>query len=225
MPLAHAEDLTLQEMAIKKCVEWGTDLMTAVPRDRRRINQFVSWSCLKGAIEHSETLLLFDRFPHRNAVLLRPHRGGEVRYLKSVQRPPWSFTQPPEPDYFAMLGTLYREGHIKADDQVSREAVETLLSMAGRSHSEQAPMMSIFAIAGKDRVPYTMLYRHLLLPEHATARAQVAYSRRSDRPRPIAYDSVKSPLCPTYPYSDLAKPRQICLLPTSRIPSVNTTAI
>ena len=173
MPLAHAEDLTLQEMAIKKCVEWGTDLMTAVPRDRRRINQFVSWSCLKGAIEHSETLLLFDRFPHRNAVLLRPHRGGEVRYLKSVQRPPWSFTQPPEPDYFAMLGTLYREGHIKADDQVSREAVETLLSMAGLSHSEQAPMMSIFAIAGKDRVPYTMLYRHLLLPEHATARAQV----------------------------------------------------
>ena len=173
MPLAHAEDLTRQEMAIEKCVEWGTDLMAAVRHDRRRINQFVSWSCLKGAIEHSETLLLFDRFPHRNATLLRPHRGGEVRYLKSAQRPPWSFTQPPEPDYFAMLGSLYQMGHIKADDHVSREAVEGLLSMAGLSLSEQAPTMSVFAIAGEDRVPYHMLYRHLLLPELATTRAQV----------------------------------------------------
>ena len=87
---------------------------TSLPKrrpDRRRINQFVSWSIVRAAIEHTETLLLFDRFPHRNAVMQRPHRGGEVRYLTDPMRPLWSFTQPPDPDYFALLGALCRMGN------------------------------------------------------------------------------------------------------------------
>ena len=108
VPLAHAEDLKLQELAIEKMSRWSVDLIADVPPHRRRINQFVSWSIVKGAIEHSEALLLFDRFPHRNAALRRPHRGGEPRYLTDAMRPLWSFTQPPDPDYFALLGALYR---------------------------------------------------------------------------------------------------------------------
>ena len=65
---------------------------------------------LKAAVEHSEALLLFDRFPHRNAAMLRPHRGGEPRYLTNAMRPLWTYTQPPEPDYFALLGALCRTG-------------------------------------------------------------------------------------------------------------------
>ena len=41
----------------------SADLIAEAPFDRRRINQFVGWSFVKGAIEHSETLLLFGRFP------------------------------------------------------------------------------------------------------------------------------------------------------------------
>ncbi|MCY4452514.1 MAG: DUF924 family protein [Immundisolibacterales bacterium] len=79
LPLSHAEDLKLQELSIEKFARWSVDLIAEVSPERRRINQFVSWSMIKAAIEHAETLLLFDRFPHRNAVMQRTHRGGEVR--------------------------------------------------------------------------------------------------------------------------------------------------
>ena len=108
LPLVHAEDLKLQELSIEKFARWSADLVAEAPPERRRINQFVSWSIIRGVIEHSETLLLFGRFPHRNAAMQRPHRGGEVRYLTDPMRPLWSFTQPPDPDYFALLGALCR---------------------------------------------------------------------------------------------------------------------
>ena len=81
LPLSHSEDLKLQEVSIEKFARWSIDLIAEVPPERRRINQFVSWSMVRAALEHTETLLVFDRFPHRNAVMLRPHRGGELRYF------------------------------------------------------------------------------------------------------------------------------------------------
>ena len=86
-PLFHAEDLKLQERSVEIFSRWSADLVVEVPPERRRINQFVAWSFVKAIIEHSEALLLFDRFPHRNAVMQRPHRGGEPRYLADAMRP------------------------------------------------------------------------------------------------------------------------------------------
>ena len=167
IPLIHAEDLKLQELSIEKINRWCVDLIADVPPHRRRVNQFVGWSVLKGAIEHSETLLLFDRFPHRNAILQRPHRGGEPRYLADAMRPLWSFTQPPDPDYFAVLGALYRTGDGLDEDRISREALAGLLRAAGVSPEDPASPMDVFGLAGDDAVPYAVLYRHLRLPEQA----------------------------------------------------------
>ena len=167
LPLAHAEDLTLQELSIEKYARWSADLVAEAPPERRRINQFVSWSIIRAAIEHSETLLLFGRFPHRNAAMQRPHRGGEVRYLTDPMRPLWSFTQPPDPDYFALLGALCRTGNGLDRHRIDREALAGVLRAAGLSPEDPASPMDVFGLAGGDTVPYPVLYRHLRLPEHA----------------------------------------------------------
>ena len=167
LPLSHAEDLKLQELSIERYARWSADLIAEAPPERRRINQFVSWSIIRAAIEHSETLLLFGRFPHRNAVMQRPHRGGEPRYLADPMRPLWSFTQPPDPDYFAVLGALYRTGSVLDEHRITRELLAGLLRAAGLSPGDPASPMDIFGLAGDDAVPYPFLYRHLLLPEQA----------------------------------------------------------
>ena len=167
LPLSHAEDLKLQELSIEKFARWSVDLIAEAPPDRCRINQFVSWSMVRAAIEHSETLLLFDRFPHRNAVMQRPHRGGEARYLTDPMRPLWSFTQPPDPDYFALLGALCRMGNGLDERRMTREALASLLRAAGLSPEDPASPMDVFDLAGDDVVPYPVLYRHLRLPEQA----------------------------------------------------------
>ena len=167
IPLSHAEDLTLQEFSLEKFSRWSVDLIAEAPPNRRRINQFVSWSIVKAIIEHTEALLLFDRFPHRNAVHQRPHRGGEPRYLANTLRPLWSFTQPPDPDYFAMLGALNRMGDGSGENQVTRGALTALLCAAGLSPEEPASPMDVFGPAGNNVVPWSVLYRHLRLPEHA----------------------------------------------------------
>ena len=172
VPLSHAEDLKLQELAIDKFSRWSTDLVAEAPPERRRINQFVSWSFVRAVIEHSETLLLFDRFPHRNAAMLRPHRGGEPRYLKDAMRPLWTFTQPPDPDYIALLGALRRMrdrrmGDGADENRITREALAGLLRAAGLSPEDPASPMDVFTLAGGDAVPYPLLYQHLRLTEHA----------------------------------------------------------
>ena len=167
LPMSHAEDLKLQERSIEKFGGWSVDLIAEAPSNRRRINQFVSWSMVKAAIEHSETLLLFDRFPHRNAAMLRPHRGGEPRYLTNAMRPLWSFTQPPDPDYFAVLGALCRLREGLDENRITREALAGLLRAAGLSPEDPASPMGVFGLAGDDVVPYSVLYRHLRLAEHA----------------------------------------------------------
>lgn len=62
LPRAHAEDLSIQEIGIEKYIRWSADLIAQVPRDRRRINQFMAWATVKASIEHSEALLVFGRF-------------------------------------------------------------------------------------------------------------------------------------------------------------------
>ncbi len=167
MPLAHAEDLTIQEISMERFARWSVDLIATAPPERRRINQFVSWSIIKGVIEHSEALLLFGRFPHRNAALQRPHRGGEPRYLTDEMRPLWSFTQPPNPEYFALLGALHRTADGLDEHRITREALAGLLRATGLLPEEPDSPMRVFHIDGRDTVPYPVLYRHLLLPEQA----------------------------------------------------------
>ncbi|MCY3879785.1 MAG: DUF924 family protein [Rhodobacteraceae bacterium] len=165
IPLSHAEDLTLQEISLEKFSRWSADLIAEVPPNRRRINQFVSWSIVKAIIEHSEALLLFDRFPHRNAIHQRLHRGGEPQYLNDTLRPLWSFTQPPDPDYFALLGALNRIGESR-NSRITRSALAGLLRAAGVSPKDPASPMDVFDLVGEDEVPWSVLYRHLHLPEH-----------------------------------------------------------
>ena len=169
LPLAHAEDLTIQELGIEKYTRWSADLIAEVPRERRRINQFVAWSVVKASIEHSEALLVFGRFPYRNAIMRRPHRGGEPRYLADTMRPLWSFTQPPSPDYFALLGALCRLEDGVDEGRVTREALAGLLRGADLAPDAPGSLMDVFDLAGGDTVPYPVLYRHLLLPENARA--------------------------------------------------------
>ncbi len=170
IPLSHAEDLTLQERSIEKLSRWSADLIAEAPPERRRINEFVGWSFVKAIIEHSEALLLFDRFPHRNAIMQRPHRGGESRYLADALRPLWSFTQPPNPVYFSLLGALHRQTAGRLDeDGITREELAGLLHAAGLSPDGPESPMDVFDVADADTVPFTMLYRHLLLPEKARA--------------------------------------------------------
>ena len=167
IPLGHAEDLKFQELSIEKFSRWSVDLVADVPPHRRRINQFVGWSIVKAALEHSEALLLFDRFPHRNAIMQRPHRGGEPRYLTNEMRPLWSFTQPPHPDYFALLGALCGMEAGLDETRITREALAGLLLAAGLLPEDPASPMDVFVLAGDDIVSYPFLYRHLRLPEHA----------------------------------------------------------
>ena len=169
LPLAHAEDLSIQEFSIEKFTRWSADLIAEVPPERRRINQFVAWATVKASIEHSEALLVFGRFPHRNAIMRRPHRGGEPRYLADTMRPLWTFTQPPSPDYFALLGALCRLGDGVDESRVTREALAGLLHGADLAPDTPGSPMDVFDLDGGDTVPYPVLYRHLLLPENVRA--------------------------------------------------------
>ena len=167
LPLSHSEDLSIQELSIEKFTRWSVDLVAEALPERRRINQFVAWSTVKAAIEHSEALLLFGRFPHRNTAMLRRHRGGEPRYLTDPMRPLWTFTQPPSPDYFALLGALCRMEDGVDENRVTRDALASLLRTADLSPEDPASPMDVFDLGGTSTVPYAVLYRHMLLPEQA----------------------------------------------------------
>ena len=167
MPLTHSEDLELQELAVDKFIRWNQDLLADVGPERRKINQFVSWSFIKATIEHSEVLLIYGRFPHRNAILSRPHKGGEPRYLNDPMRPLWTFTQPPQPHYFSVLGALYRTEDGLDDNRIHRETVASLHRAADLPTDPPRSLMDVFDIVGADTVPYEMLYRHMRLPEKA----------------------------------------------------------
>lgn len=188
MPLTHSEDLLLHELAVEKFIGWHPDLLAAVGPDRRKINQYVSWSFIKATIEHSEVLLIYGRFPHRNAILGRPLKGGEPRYLTDPMRPLWSFTQPPQPDYFAVLAALHRLHRSLDERRIPRETVAALQRAADLSLVPSESLLDVFDIVGGEAVDYPTLYRHL----HLRAKASVAAELVSRAPVAELFQDAKA---------------------------------
>ena len=187
MPLTHSEDPGLHELAVERFFRWHEELMAAIPPAHRRINQYVSWAFLKATVEHAEVILLHGRFPHRNAIFLRPHRAGEAHYLKDPMRPLWTFTQPPNPDYTAVFAALRQSGQAATEERIPRPALAWLHRAAAIPADAPHALMDVLDLAGADSVDCVTLYRHLLLPEKAPALAailrlpQVAHAVRQVR--------------------------------------------
>ncbi len=169
VPLSHAEELALQELCVDKYVRWSKDLAGVVASGRRRINQFISWSFIKASIEHSDALLVFGRFPHRNAILGREHKAGEPRYLNDPVRPLWTFTQPPRPDYFAVLGALCRFRKGLDEDRIGPEPLAELHRAAKLPLDGPDSLMDVLDLGHNHSVAYTTFYRHMRLREKERA--------------------------------------------------------
>jgi|GEM_PF-3039455 len=163
--LSHPERRGVQELSVDKWTRWSADLVEASPRDLKKINQHVSWYFIKSIIEHAEAVLIFGRFPHRNPIMSRPHKAGEVFYLTDAMRPLWSFTQPPRPDYFAILGALCRLQDSLEVDAVPREALAALHRASNVNPDADYSAMDVYDLEGGDTAPYTVLYRHLRLED------------------------------------------------------------
>ena len=169
VPLSHAEELELQELCVHKSFGWSQDLVAAVSPDRRKTNQFISWYFIKAFIEHSDALLIYGRFPHRNAILCREHRAGEPRYLNNPIRPLWSYTQPSRPDYYAVLAALSRIEEGLDESCIRPEVLAELHRVANLHPDGPDTLMDVFNLAGDDAVSYDTLYRHMLLREKERA--------------------------------------------------------
>lgn len=161
--LSHPERRGMQELSVEKWTRWSADLVAASPRELKKTSQYVSWYFIKSIIEHAEAVLVFGRFPHRNPIMNRPHKAGEVFYLTDAMRPLWSFTQPPRPDYFAILGALCRLEDGMESDSVPKDALAALHRAANVSPDADYSAMDVFDLVGGDVVPYNVLYRHLQL--------------------------------------------------------------
>lgn len=167
VPLSHPEDRELQELSVAKWMQWSADLVSASPREHRRVNQRVGWSFVKAVIEHGEAVLLHGKFPHRNAILCRPHRAGEVHYLTSEMRPLWSFTQPPRPDYYALHAALHasdRHLDCRAVDRVELAAFHRTLGLD--PDAPERSLMGVFDAVRQDRIGFRDLYRHAVQRSH-----------------------------------------------------------
>lgn len=80
MPLQHAEDLAMQQQAVR-CFK---QLVEEVPTALKEI--FVG--CLDYAVAHRDIIARFGRFPHRNPILGRVSTREEIAFL---QQPGSSF--------------------------------------------------------------------------------------------------------------------------------------
>jgi Ca2+-binding EF-hand superfamily protein len=167
--LSHPEHRGMQELSVQKWTQWSADLVAQSPKPLKKTNQHVSWYFIKSVIEHAEAVLIFGRFPHRNPIMSRPHKAGEVYYLTDAMRPLWSFTQPPRPDYFTILGTLCRIDRDTSIDAVSRDAVTQLQEMAGLDPSDETSVSDVFELFDVEKLPYQGLYRHLRLKKKEPA--------------------------------------------------------
>ncbi|MCY3930562.1 MAG: DUF924 family protein [Acidobacteria bacterium] len=169
LPLSHPEEIDLQEMCVRESVRWSEDLVAGVSSGRRRINQYIGWYFIKAFIEHADALMIYGRFPHRNAILGREHKPGEPHYLKNPVRPLWSFTQPPRPEYYAILGALHRIDKDLDEEAVRPEFLAKLVSMAKLPSKAVAGLMKVFDPPGDETVSYMTLYRRLVLRENERA--------------------------------------------------------
>ncbi len=167
--LSHPERRGMQEKSVEKWTKWSNDLVSASPKAVRKTNQHVSWYFIKSIVEHAEAVLIFGRFPHRNPIMSRPHKAGEVYYLTDQMRPLWSFTQPPRPDYFAILGALSRFQDDFDIENVSRESLAVLQNAAGISADEPHSLLDVFDLPNVDTVSYNVLYRHIRLGDKQRA--------------------------------------------------------
>jgi uncharacterized protein (DUF924 family)/Ca2+-binding EF-hand superfamily protein len=166
--LSHPEDRDLQELSVAKWTQWSTDLIAASPKEHRRVNQRVGWYFVKAVIEHAEAVLLHGKFPHRNPILCRPHRAGEVHYLTSELRPLWSFTQPPRPDYYALHAALHATDRFADCRGFPRETLAAFHRALELDPNDPAQsLMDVFDVLGSERVGFRDLYRHATVPSGA----------------------------------------------------------
>ena len=161
--LSHPERRRMQELSVEKWTRWSTELVGVSPPALKKTSQYVSWYFIRSIIEHAEAVLVFGRFPHRNPIMNRPHKAGEVFYLTDTMRPLWSFTQPPRPDYFAILGALCRLQDGLEVNAVPKEALAALHRAANVDPAAEYSAMDVFDLVGGDTAPYGTIYRHLRL--------------------------------------------------------------
>lgn len=74
LPLEHAEDLSLQDLSLKKYTELALEAPEALKQ--------ILASNLKYAQAHYDIIERFGRFPHRNAILGRESTPEELEFLK-----------------------------------------------------------------------------------------------------------------------------------------------
>ena len=161
--LSHPERRGMQELSVEKWTRWSADLVAAAPSHLKKTSQYVSWYFIKSIIEHAEAVLVFGRFPHRNPIMNRPHKAGEVFYLTDAMRPLWSFTQPPRPDYFAILGALCRLQDGLEVDAVPKEALAALHRAANVDPGADYSAMDVYDLVGGETTSFGTIYRHLRL--------------------------------------------------------------
>lgn len=73
MPFEHAENLTLQELAVER---FAVLFAEAEPSARPVFQGFLDF-----AVRHRDIIRRFGRFPHRNALLGRPSTAEEASFL------------------------------------------------------------------------------------------------------------------------------------------------
>ena len=161
--LSHPERRGMQQLSVEKWTGWSAALVAAAPKELKKISQYVSWYFIKSIIEHAEAVLVFGRFPHRNPIMNRPHKAGEVFYLTDSMRPLWSFTQPPQPAYFAILGALCRLHDGLEVNAVPKAALASLHRAANIDPDADHAVMDIYERADSDTVSFIDIYRHLHL--------------------------------------------------------------
>jgi len=83
MPMAHAEDVALQERAARLATEWAAD---APPEYR-----VMSAMTVEQTAKYFGIIRRFGRFPHRNTILGRASTPEEIEFLKT-----WAEEHPPK---------------------------------------------------------------------------------------------------------------------------------
>jgi uncharacterized protein (DUF924 family) len=74
MPLTHAEDLALQERAVRQCEAWFATLPAPL--------QGLGQGALKSIREHRDVIARFGRFPMRNQILGRTSTPEENAHIE-----------------------------------------------------------------------------------------------------------------------------------------------
>jgi uncharacterized protein (DUF924 family)/Ca2+-binding EF-hand superfamily protein len=177
VPLSHPENRELQELSVAKWTQWSSDLIAAAPAKQRRVNQRVGWNFVKAVIEHAEAVVMHGKFPHRNPILCRPHRAGEIHYLTNELRPPWSYTQPPRPDFYALHAALHGIERFADCRKVDRELLRSLHGVLGLNPDEPgSSLMEVFDVLGREPLDFRDVYRHLMLARNGALCTQVVAS-------------------------------------------------